>query len=104
MKWQQTAVSDVAFFLWGVNPSFIFSSNPQHHPNHSTVLSKSKEKDDEKKESDKSRDRSKEREKKEDRKERKRVSASIGKKKKKGFVQGCVFYKAVFTQHTHEFE
>ncbi|ROI15854.1 THO complex subunit 2 [Anabarilius grahami] len=47
-----------------------------HHPNHSTVLSKSKEKDDEKKESDKSRDRSKEREKKEDRKERKRDYAN----------------------------
>uniref|UniRef100_A0A671LVN4 THO complex subunit 2 n=1 Tax=Sinocyclocheilus anshuiensis TaxID=1608454 RepID=A0A671LVN4_9TELE len=44
----------------------------KHHPNHSTVLPKSKEKDDEKKESDKSRDRSKEREKKEDRKDRKR--------------------------------
>uniref|UniRef100_A0A673NRA7 THO complex subunit 2 n=1 Tax=Sinocyclocheilus rhinocerous TaxID=307959 RepID=A0A673NRA7_9TELE len=48
-----------------------------HHPNHSTVLPKSKEKDDEKKESDKSRDRSKEREKKEDRKDRKRVSGSV---------------------------
>uniref|UniRef100_A0A673M191 THO complex subunit 2 n=1 Tax=Sinocyclocheilus rhinocerous TaxID=307959 RepID=A0A673M191_9TELE len=48
------------------------SSAVKHHPNHSTVLPKSKEKDDEKKESDKSRDRSKEREKKEDRKDRKR--------------------------------
>uniref|UniRef100_A0A671QYY8 THO complex subunit 2 n=1 Tax=Sinocyclocheilus anshuiensis TaxID=1608454 RepID=A0A671QYY8_9TELE len=48
-----------------------------HHPNHSTVLPKSKEKDDEKKESDKSRDRSKEREKKEDRKDRKRVSGCV---------------------------
>ncbi|XP_026135329.1 THO complex subunit 2-like isoform X1 [Carassius auratus] len=47
-------------------------SASKHHPNHSTVLSKSKEKDDEKKESDKSRDRSKEREKKEERKDRKR--------------------------------
>ncbi|XP_051716766.1 THO complex subunit 2 isoform X3 [Ctenopharyngodon idella] len=51
-------------------------SASKHHPNHSTVLSKSKEKDDEKKESDKSRDRSKEREKKEDRKERKRDYAN----------------------------
>uniref|UniRef100_A0A8C2DN79 THO complex subunit 2 n=1 Tax=Cyprinus carpio TaxID=7962 RepID=A0A8C2DN79_CYPCA len=48
------------------------SSAVKHHPNHSTVLPKSKEKDDEKKESDKSRDRSNEREKKEDRKDRKR--------------------------------
>ncbi|XP_059372516.1 THO complex subunit 2-like isoform X2 [Carassius carassius] len=47
-------------------------SASKHHPNHSTVLPKSKEKDDEKNESDKSRDRSKEREKKEERKDRKR--------------------------------
>ncbi|XP_065124054.1 THO complex subunit 2 [Paramisgurnus dabryanus] len=47
-------------------------SASKHHPNHTTVLSKSKERDEEKKESEKSRDRSKEREKKEDRKDRKR--------------------------------
>ncbi|TRY91331.1 hypothetical protein DNTS_030138 [Danionella cerebrum] len=47
-------------------------STSKHHPNHTTILSKSKERDEEKNDTDKSRDRSKEREKKEDRKDRKR--------------------------------